>query len=52
MTISDPSGSRTATSLALSAAKALSALPACDLARASKYRPTSTNTVTPAATSK
>ena len=47
-----PSGSSTDTSLALSAANARSAPPARDLALASKYRPASTNTVTPAATSR
>ena len=51
-TISVPSGSSTVASLALNAANARSALPAFDLARASKYRPASTRTVTPAATSR
>ena len=52
MTISVPSAWSTVTFLALSAASARNALPAFDLARASKYRPASTNTVTPAATSR
>lgn len=51
MRVSAPARS-TATSLAPSASSARSAAPAVRLDRRSKYRPASTNSVTPAATSK